>query len=41
VRVLLDPAGHPFCLYTEGHTQDNHTQDHAGDRTESRTDPRR
>lgn len=21
VRVLLDPAGHPFCLYTEDHTQ--------------------
>ncbi|MGJ5893542.1 VOC family protein [Streptomyces niveiscabiei] len=19
VRVLLDPAGHPFCLYTDGH----------------------
>ncbi len=21
VRVLLDPAGHPFCLYTEEHAQ--------------------
>jgi catechol 2,3-dioxygenase-like lactoylglutathione lyase family enzyme len=25
VRVLIDPAGHPFCLYTENHTED-HTQ---------------
>ena len=21
VRVMIDPAGHPFCLYEPGHTQ--------------------
>lgn len=29
VRVLLDPAGHPFCLYTE-----HDTEDHPEDGTE-------